>query len=227
MPELITTRAEAIAKGARHYFTGKPCRRGHIAPRVLLGKCGTCTICRKINTATWRDANREQHNSWGKRNPTNRAKAQKKYVEAHPEKRKHSANEWARRNREPQRIYRRGLNKRRQQNDPDYRFRKNLRSRLHKAVTRASAAKSGKTMDLIGCTVAELKLHLERQFTAGMSWHNYGHGADRWSIDHRIPCAAYDLTDPEQQRRCFHFSNLQPMWHPENVAKGDRVGCLL
>jgi hypothetical protein len=224
----IITRAEAVAKGLRHYFTGKPCRRGHMAPRVLLGgTCGVCTECKKINQADWREDNREQHNSWRKRNPEQRAKSQKKYLETHPERRKKSSLDWIKRNLDHHRAYQRELNKRRQREDPDYRFRKNLRSRLHKAVTRASVAKSGKTMDLIGCTVAELKLHLERQFSVGMAWDNYGHGAGRWNIDHRIPCASFDLTDPEQQRHCFHFSNLQPMWHPENVAKGDRVECLL
>jgi Prasinovirus endonuclease VII len=90
-------------------------------------------------------------------------------------------------------------------------------------MVRASAMKSGKTMDLIGCTVPELKAHLARQFSTGMSWKNYGHGHGKWNVDHRLPCAAFDLTDPEQQRRCFHFSNLQPMWHLLNVQKGARI----
>jgi hypothetical protein len=227
MPEQIITRAEAAAKGLRRFFTGKPCKHGHVAPRVFIGKSSTCTVCRKITVDTWREANREQHNDWVRRNPEKCTKAKKKYVATHPERRKKSARDWVIRNRDHHREYQRGLKARRQQNDPDYRFRRNLRSRLHKAITRASAAKSGKTMELVGCTVVELKVHLERQFSAGMTWENYGHGIGRWNVDHRVPCASFNLTDPEQQRRCFHFSNLQPMWHPENVAKGARVVCLL
>jgi len=74
-------------------------------------------------------------------------------------------------------------------------------------------------MDLIGCTPLELKTHLERKFTEGMSWDNYG----KWHIDHIIPCAAFDLTDPVQQRQCFHYSNLQPMWATANFKKGKRT----
>lgn len=227
MPEEIITRAEAIAKGLRQFFDGKPCKHNHVAPRIIWGISSVCVECRKVTATAWRDANRDQHNSWGRRNPESHAKAQKKYLDAHPERRKKSALDWVKRNHDQHRTYQRALGKRRQQNDPDYRFRKNLRSRLHKAITRASAAKSGKTMELIGCTVPELKIHLERQFTVGMTWETYGHGIGRWNVDHRLPCASFDLTDPEQQRRCFHFSNLQPMWHHENVAKGDRVECLL
>jgi len=53
-----------------------------------------------------------------------------------------------------------------------------------------------------------------------MTWDNYG---SAWHVDHIIPLAAYDLTDPEQQRQAFHYTNLQPMWAHENMAKGDEV----
>ncbi len=49
-----------------------------------------------------------------------------------------------------------------------------------------------------------------------MTWDNYG----KWQIDHKIPCASFDLTDPEQQKSCFHFSNLQPLWAKDNNSKG-------
>lgn len=53
-----------------------------------------------------------------------------------------------------------------------------------------------------------------------MSWDNYGvHG---WHIDHRRPVASFDLTDPIQQAQCFHYTNLQPMWAPDNHTKGAR-----
>ena len=49
-----------------------------------------------------------------------------------------------------------------------------------------------------------------------MTWQNYGDG---WHIDHIHPCAAFDLTDPEQQKACFHWSNLQPLWAIDNFRK--------
>jgi len=50
-----------------------------------------------------------------------------------------------------------------------------------------------------------------------MSWANYGRA---WHIDHIRPCSSYDLTKPDQQRACLHFSNLQPLWSKENLRKG-------
>lgn len=73
-----------------------------------------------------------------------------------------------------------------------------------------------KTLELLGCTVDELKRHLQIQFRPGMTWDNYG----EWHIDHIRPCASFDLTDPEQQRQCFNFKNLQPLWAKDNLSKG-------
>ncbi len=54
-----------------------------------------------------------------------------------------------------------------------------------------------------------------------MTWEN--HGRHGWHIDHIIPCAAFDLTDPEQQKKCFHYTNYQPLYTLENLKKGDRI----
>lgn len=42
MNNLPTTRAEAKAVGAKYYFTGEPCKYGHIAPRKTKGACLEC-----------------------------------------------------------------------------------------------------------------------------------------------------------------------------------------
>ena len=73
-------------------------------------------------------------------------------------------------------------------------------------------------MKLLGCTIEELWQHLEKQFQLGMTKENYG----KWHVDHRKACAKFDLTDPEQQRECFHWSNLQPLWAIDNIKKGAR-----
>jgi len=73
-------------------------------------------------------------------------------------------------------------------------------------------------MKLAGCSLNFLRNFLEAQFQPGMSWENYG----AWHIDHLRPCAAFDLRDPAQQKECFHFSNLQPLWATENWKKNDK-----
>ena len=83
----------------------------------------------------------------------------------------------------------------------------------------ARGIKAGKYYDVLGCSLAELKQHLEKRFYGGMTWENYG---SRWHVDHIKPCAAFDLSKPNEQRVCFHYSNLQPMLASENQSKGAR-----
>lgn len=76
-------------------------------------------------------------------------------------------------------------------------------------------------MRLLGCSIADLCQHLEKQFREGMTWDNYCRFG--WHVDHIKPCASFDLLDPAQQRACFHYTNLQPLWHWENAAKSDKI----
>jgi hypothetical protein len=78
--------------------------------------------------------------------------------------------------------------------------------------------KSGHTLKLLGCSIDFLKQHLESQFKPGMTWKNYG----LWHIDHIKPCAKFDLSKSSEQRKCFHYKNLQPLWAKENISKGDK-----
>ena len=95
-----------------------------------------------------------------------------------------------------------------------------LRSLISRRVRRAlkSINKSARTMELIGCTINELWIHLESKFKPGMRRDNHG----LWHIDHIKACSKFNLTDPAQQRECFHWSNLQPLWARENLSKGVR-----
>lgn len=92
----------------------------------------------------------------------------------------------------------------------------NLRSRVRAAIKSQCGNKAEKTMKLVGCSVVELRKWLENQFVDGMTWENYG----KWHIDHIKPCSKYDLTLAENQKLCFHFTNLQPLWGPDNLKKG-------
>lgn len=71
--------------------------------------------------------------------------------------------------------------------------------------------------DLTGCTNEEFKSHLESKFVGGMSWENYGKYG--WHIDHIMACAKFDLTKEKDVKKCFHYSNLQPLWHNDNYRK--------
>jgi hypothetical protein len=94
-----------------------------------------------------------------------------------------------------------------------------LRGRLRKALQRASGTKAHSAVALCGCSPAELMQYLQSKFLPGMHWNNRG----KWHIDHIIPCSAFDLTDPNQQAACFHYSNLQPLWARDNIRKGAKT----
>ena len=102
--------------------------------------------------------------------------------------------------------------------DPNFKLRKNLRTRLYQAITSQRAKKSNRTMVLVGCTVPFLRGYLEAKFKEGMTWENYG----TWHVDHIKPCASFNLTEKEEQEKCFHYTNLQPLWALENIKKGDK-----
>jgi hypothetical protein len=74
--------------------------------------------------------------------------------------------------------------------------------------------------ELVGCTLDDLVTYLESKFQSGMCWDN----RNFWHIDHIRPLASFDLTDVEQQRIAFHFTNLQPLWARDNIRKGARFG---
>ncbi len=103
--------------------------------------------------------------------------------------------------------------------DIDYRIRHNLRRRIHSALQRNT--KSLGTAALIGCGIDDLRAHLERQFKPGMNWKNYSYRG--WHIDHIKPIASFDLSDTEQQKVCFHYTNLQPLWAKENRDKWHKI----
>jgi Prasinovirus endonuclease VII len=113
----------------------------------------------------------------------------------------------------------RALKKKYRAANPLINLKDQLRRRVLGALARAKAGKAGRTFELIGCTPQFLKEYLESKFKQGMSWAN----RKLWHIDHAIPCAAFDLTDPQQQRACFNYKNLQPLWAMENLRKGERL----
>jgi len=113
----------------------------------------------------------------------------------------------------------RKYNKHRSSTDATFRIKQSIRTRVRMALSGKS--KSKKTLELLGCSVDELRKRLESQFQHGMTWENYGrHG---WHIDHIKPCASFDFTLDEDQRKCFHYTNLQPLWAEDNLRKGDKT----
>jgi hypothetical protein len=201
--DLPATRQDAKNLGISFYWTGTPCERAeHISRRkTSSGGCWECDYGDHLNKLrTDKDFAEKRNELSRKRYETNKDQYlanQREY------KKKPEIREWHRQ-----------YEREKKQNDLSWRLSKSLRDRLYKAVTRDAKLSSSKK--LVGCSIDELKLHLEKQFTEDMNWDNYG----TWHIDHIKPCISFDLTDPNQQQECFHFNNLRPLWGFENRSKG-------
>ena len=100
----------------------------------------------------------------------------------------------------------------------EFRLKENLRHRIYMVLK--GKVKSKRTIDLLGTSIDNLWNHLEKSFRPGMTKNNYG---KIWHVDHKIPCAAFDLTKPKEQSKCFHFTNLQALFVKENLSKGAKL----
>jgi hypothetical protein len=110
-------------------------------------------------------------------------------------------------------IYR----KTRYKEDIEYNIEHRFRSRLNK-LTRNLNSKQEKSITYLGCTKLEFKIYIENQFSQGMSWEN----RNEWHLDHIIPCSKFNLSKEEDLKKCFHYSNLQPLWAKDNLIKRDK-----
>lgn len=106
----------------------------------------------------------------------------------------------------------------RRNTDSSYRLITNQRTRITNILKKH---KTNKTLNLIGCSAEFLRNYLENKFQEGMNWDNYGKYG--WHVDHIIPCSSFDLIDIEQQKICFHYSNLQPLWAKDNLQKSNKI----
>ncbi len=108
--------------------------------------------------------------------------------------------------------------RKRRREDPAFAIMCRLRCRVNHAMKAKGANKSIGTIELLGCTSACFRSYIENQFVDGMTWEN----KDKWHIDHRVPCAAFNMLDPLQQRYCFWYKNHQPMFAQHNLSKSNK-----
>lgn len=127
--------------------------------------------------------------------------------------------EWMAANKVRARATFNAIRRRRKASDVNYRLAESLRNRLYMAIK--AGATQGDAVRLLGCSIQELREHIERQFSPGMTWGNWSrHG---WHIDHIRPLSSFDLSDPEQARIACHHANLRPLWAAENISKGAKL----
>jgi hypothetical protein len=103
--------------------------------------------------------------------------------------------------------------------DPDFKLINLMRTRTRLAIRSGQGIKQKRTEELLGCSIQEARLHIESLFEIGMTWENWT--TDVWHLDHIRPCTSFDLKEEDQQRVCFNWRNLRPIWARENLIKKD------
>jgi hypothetical protein len=144
----------------------------------------------------------ERKQTWRKNNPQREAESRRLYVA----KNKEVINEYHRKWKETKR-----------ENDISYRVQSNISRRIrYELNTLLKGKKAKRTVELLGCSIEELKQYIESKFTDKMSWDNYG---SVWEIDHIIPCVSWDLTKEFDNKCCWNYRNMQPLIREENRSK--------
>lgn len=244
----VVTRTEAIERGLKRYFTGNPCKRGHFAYRSVTGR--TCLGCVDKEAARRRASDYRRQNPeivkaqnsrrdpqklrqfaksyYWKNADKQRAKGRQRRREAYTQNReaeiersvKYRAN-----NLDKVNARLRDWSKKRRKANPQFRLAGVVRRWTGRAVSAVRGSRSSlSSATLLGCSIAELKRHLERMFQDDMSWDNYG---TLWHVDHIKPLCSFDLTQEEEIRAACHFTNLRPLLAEDNLRKGGDIALLL
>lgn len=209
------------------------------------GRRSSCRECERVRTSKWRAENPEKARESTRRyremhGDRERAQA-KKYKSENKEKISASYAAWIDRNPEYHRNYRE-LNKERRREynriwytknpekakakarrnylanrtDPKSRLSVNMKCGMW-AYFKQGAKRRKSWIDLVPYSVEELVSHLEKQFTVGMTWSNYG----LWHVDHIIPLKLFNYERPEDLdfARAWSLDNLRPLWASDNQRK--------
>jgi hypothetical protein len=169
----------------------------------------------------WREANKEHIKEWGKEyyeaNKERRKEYHKEYRQANKERNKEYHKEYNQVNKERINERDKEYQRNRRKTDPLFKMKCNLRTRTWAAFKNKGYSKTSKTQEMLGVDWEVCKGHIERQFTKGMNWDNYG----EWHIDHIIPLAS--ANNEEELMKLCHYTNLQPLWAEDNLSKNDKI----
>jgi len=204
----IISRNDAKKIGLTHYFTGKPCLRGHIEKRwTISARCIGCHYedhpLKNITKLTEEE-----------RAINAKERAEKWYVE-NKQKTINRAKEWKSSNKEKVRISESKWRKKESSKAITF-----MRDSLRRVLR---TEKNGRTEVILGYSRVELKTHIERQFTKGMSWENHGD----WHIDHIIPISEFIRRGESDPKIINALSNLKPIWAVNNLKKNNKIITLL
>ncbi len=201
-PTRTCTKCKEKKSALFEFFDWRPDRKNFLSK---------CVVCAAEDSSKRHFSNPEMYNARQRQRAANhtpeqkatRTKQKKAWITANPDKMK-------------------GQNKRssiKRSANTQYRLSRSIRSNMNQSIRKGS--KDGRSwQNLVGYDLDELMVHLEAQFTDGMSWDTYGKYG--WWIDHIKPITAFTYTTPDDPdfKECWALDNLQPLWYAENISKG-------
>lgn len=228
--DLPKSRAEALERFEKYYFTGKPCKYGHIDKR--LAKSSHCLSCLREKSREYYAKNPEKvkeinlksmkktgfcFKAHYQKNKEAIRKKRIEYYENNKEKVLKRNRDWRSRNR--------GYDSERKKKwrlTAEGKSTTAMRRMVHRLLN--GGKKVSRTSDLLGYSSNDLLLHLEKQFAPWMTWENYG---ERWHIDHIIPIKYFLDNEVYDPAVINSLANLRPLCSKENVQKGCKVELLI
>lgn len=232
------TMCEKTKDLSNFHKTGKPNLKNEITYRARCKDCHSkiCKLRRERNLEKYKLTQKEYY--------LNNKEKKQAYFQKNKEKIRDQKREWTAKNKElskdrnrkrnkkykdQKKIYNKEyrLNNKEKLNKQKNEYRKNrstvnyklselFRVRIRSFLGNKTKTPRKCTLELLGCDYEYLKIYIESKFTKGMTWENRGKYG--WHIDHIKPCSSFNLQDPEQQKLCFHYTNLQPLWGTTEIA---------
>ncbi len=205
-----------IEKPFEDFYKSKHSKDGH------QGKCKQCDL---LNAKEFKKKNPNYNSTYFKNNKDRFYK----WIYDRRDENRDEFNEYMREYRKENLIHIREYQniwmKNKYNTDINYKLKINVKGRIVFSLKKDNLKKGEKITEYLGCSIENYKIYLEQQFLPEMNWENHG---TIWEIDHIIPIAFFDLLIREEQKKCFHYSNTQPLFKTTEIAKSfgydDHIG---
>ena len=203
------SKEEAKKRGLKFYYTGLPCKKGHISKIAV--RNNECNECKKLWAKIYKQT--DKYKEYLKKNKEMLYQGQRRWLKRNPEK-ENSYYE-----KRLKKGYFSKYIKQKSSKDEIFKLIHDCRVRITTFLKHKKMTKRNTTFKIIGCTPQELKSHIEKQFKKGMNWKN--HSVHGWHIDHIIPLNS--AKNEKEVLKLMHYSNLQPLWSADNWRKKDKI----
>jgi hypothetical protein len=236
---IIVTKQQAKLTGLKKYFTGLPCKNGHISERtVASSNCVDCAAIHvrskeykqkakeKIKTVAQKEKRKIQSKEYHLKNREQCLIKMKErngtYYQKNSEKIKYQNIKYQKENAKERTAYKKKWAKEKAKNNPEFKMGLVCRRMLQRALGLSGQKKYKRTFDYLKYSSDDLVNHLESQFKDGMNWENYG----EWHIDHIMPISYLIKNKIIDPAIINALTNLQPLWASENMSKGCKTNLI-